>query len=121
MADAPVRMTATRFPDRSTEWSHREEWKRAPANVSMPSISGSRGSERPPGPVIRVRARTSPEVVRQHQTCATSSHVACSSSVPNTILSVTAYSWAMRWRYSWISGWGEYDELHSGLRANENE
>ena len=41
-------ITATRLPVRSTEWSQRAEWKSAPSKVSMPSISGSRGSDRPP-------------------------------------------------------------------------
>ena len=91
-------MTATRLPARSIEWSHRAEWKSEPAKDSMPSISGRRGSDRPPVPVISVRATTSPDVVRQRQTWASSSHAARSSSVPNTILSVTAYSRATRWR-----------------------
>ena len=38
-------MTATRLPARSTSWFHRAEWKSSPWKPSMPSMSGSRGSE----------------------------------------------------------------------------
>ncbi|GAA3420958.1 hypothetical protein GCM10018952_66020 [Streptosporangium vulgare] len=43
-ADAPVPMTATRFPVRSTEWSHSAEWKDGPPKVSRPGIAGSDGT-----------------------------------------------------------------------------
>ena len=57
-------MTATRLPARSTSWSQRAEWKIAPWKPSMPSISGSLGSESPPDPLISVVAVTSPRLVR---------------------------------------------------------
>ena len=44
MAEAPVPMTATRLPVRSTSWFHRAEWKISPSNSSSPSMSGSAGS-----------------------------------------------------------------------------
>ena len=40
IALAPVPITATRRPVRSTEWSHCAEWNEAPANVSRPAMSG---------------------------------------------------------------------------------
>ena len=45
-------------------WSQRAEWNRSPPKSARPSMSGSRGSDRPPEPVIRVRARTRPAVCR---------------------------------------------------------
>ena len=48
IADAPVPITATRLPARSTSWFQRAEWKSSPSKSSMPSMSGSRGSESPP-------------------------------------------------------------------------
>ena len=54
IAEAPVPITATRLPVRSTSWSHRAEWKTSPWKVSMPSISGSFGADSPPAPTIRV-------------------------------------------------------------------
>ena len=47
-------ITATRLPVRSTSWFHRAEWKTSPWKVSMPSISGSCGADRPPAPTTRV-------------------------------------------------------------------
>ena len=49
-------ITATRLPVRSTEWSQRAEWKSVALKVSMPSMSGSFGSDRPPAPRISVVA-----------------------------------------------------------------
>ena len=40
---APVPITATRLPCRSTSWSHRAEWNVGPANESRPSMSGKSG------------------------------------------------------------------------------
>ena len=44
MALAPLPTTATRFPARATEWSHRAECQTGPANRSIPSIVGQVGS-----------------------------------------------------------------------------
>ena len=40
---APVPMTATRLPVRSTSWSHSAEWNAGPANDDRPAMSGSFG------------------------------------------------------------------------------
>lgn len=39
----PFPITATRFPTRSTEESHREEWNMLPLKVPIPGIFGIRG------------------------------------------------------------------------------
>lgn len=39
-ADPPLPITATRFPLRSREVSHCEEWKRGPLKLSKPGIGG---------------------------------------------------------------------------------
>ena len=44
MAEAPVPITATRLPRRSTPWSQCAEWKRSPLNVSSPGNAGVTGS-----------------------------------------------------------------------------
>ncbi len=56
IALAPVPMTATRFPVRSTSWSHSAVWKAGPAKESRPSISGSEGWFSPPIPPTATRA-----------------------------------------------------------------
>ena len=81
MALAPVPITATRLPVRSASASHRAEWKRTPAKSVMPSISGRRGSDRLPEPVISVVARISPRLVRTRHDCSVASQRASSSSV----------------------------------------
>ncbi len=60
-------ITATRLPRRSTSWSQRAEWKSAPPKSSMPSMSGSRGSESPPAATTSVRAVTRPAEVSTTQ------------------------------------------------------
>ena len=40
MADAPVPITATRWPVRSRESSHRAEWNEVPPNLPAPPMSG---------------------------------------------------------------------------------
>ena len=37
---APVPITATRLPVRSTSWRQRAEWKAGPAKLSQPGMSG---------------------------------------------------------------------------------
>ena len=100
-------MTATRLPVRSTSWFQRAEWKISPWKASMPSISGSRGSERPPEPEITVRAAYSPLVVRTRQRWAASSQVASMTAVLKTKRSRTRASSATRLVYSQISCCGE--------------
>ena len=43
IADAPVPITATRWPVRSQEGSHRAEWNEAPPNTPAPGMSGYEG------------------------------------------------------------------------------
>src|SRR3954449_4961317 len=54
MADAPVPITATRFPRRSHEWSHWAEWKTGPAKREAPGMAGMAGDGG--GPVARAAA-----------------------------------------------------------------
>ena len=55
---APVPITATRFPVKSTgSCGHRAVWKDWPLNESTPSIRGKVGAESGPMAVIRKRAR----------------------------------------------------------------
>ena len=53
MALAPVPMTATRLPVRSTLWSHCAEWKAGPWKSASPSMSGMDGMCSAPAPEIR--------------------------------------------------------------------
>jgi len=48
---APVPIIATRRPFKFCAWSHSAVWKRAPANVSMPSIFARFGRCNPPSPL----------------------------------------------------------------------
>src|SRR4051794_8029566 len=48
--DAPVPITATRFPRRSASWSHCAVWKAGPWKLSSPGMLGTLGSLRPPHP-----------------------------------------------------------------------
>ena len=53
---APVPITAMRLPASSTSARQRAEWKAGPANVSSPSMSGSRGQlNRPRYPDVEGR------------------------------------------------------------------
>ena len=51
-----------------------------PANVSIPSISGSFGSVSGPGPAISISAVSSPALVSIRHTCAPSSQRAAATS-----------------------------------------
>ena len=84
IAEAPVPITATRLPARSTSWSQRAEWKTSPWKVSSPSISGSRGSERPPAPTTGSATTQVPFGVRTVQRWASSSQAASSTGVSKT-------------------------------------
>ena len=84
MAEAPVPITATRLPVRSTSWFHRAEWKTSPWKVSIPSMSGSLGAERPPAATTRVRETQVPLLVRTVQRWDSSSQAASSTRVSNT-------------------------------------
>src|SRR3954466_15215362 len=53
---APVPITATFLPFRSTSWRHRAEWNAGPANFSIPGSSGICGRGRPPTPATRAPA-----------------------------------------------------------------
>ena len=81
IAEAPVPMTATRLPARSTSWSHRAEWKAGPLNVSTPGTSGSAGSTRPPQPLTTTSAVRSPLLVDSRHSIASSSQVPDTTSV----------------------------------------
>ena len=59
IALAPVPMTPTRLPRRSTPWSHVAEWKAGPANRSAPSIRGIAG--RDSCPTAQTKTSTSHE------------------------------------------------------------
>ena len=111
MAEAPVPMTAMRLPVRSTSWSQRAEWKISPRKSSMPSISGRRGSERPPEPEMTVRAAyscgPSGPSVRTTQRWSSSLHVASTTAVPKTKRSRVPESSATLRVYSQIYCCGE--------------
>ena len=53
---APVPMTTTRLPRRSTSWSHRAEWKTGPAKVAAPGRSGMLGRLSWPTPLTTASA-----------------------------------------------------------------
>ena len=77
-------MIATRLPVRSTSWFQRAEWKTSPWKDSMPSISGSFGSDRPPAPLMTVRAAYVPSVVSTIQRWRPSSQTASLAAVSKT-------------------------------------
>ena len=74
VAEAPVPITATRLPASGSAWFQRDEWKAAPAKLSMPSILGSAG--RPSRPM----ALTSRRVCRLLPSSSVTSQVALASS-----------------------------------------
>ncbi len=57
-ADAPVPITPTRRPLRSTSWRQRAEWKVGPAKRSSPGSSGTAGRLSPPVALITAAADT---------------------------------------------------------------
>ena len=85
----------------------------------MPSMSGSLGAESPPVALMSVVQVRSPAEVRTRHSAASSSHAAPSSSTPKWKRSSTPASAATFSAYAWISAWGEYVRLQSGLGANE--
>src|SRR5512145_2676016 len=87
----------------------------------MPSISGIFGSDSAPAAETRRSAVTVAAEVVTRQCPAASSQVASSTVVPNRNRSITSDSAATRFRYAWISGWGENEGDHSGFGAKEKE
>ena len=99
IALAPVPITATRLPVRSTSWSHCAEWNAVPANVSRPGMAGSTGRDSCPIAGTRTSASsTSPAAVCTRHRPASSSNSAAVTSVPNLISGSTPYFAAVRRR-----------------------
>ena len=119
--EAPVPITATRLPSSECSWFHCAEWNIVPANVSIPSISGSFGSANGPGPAISISALSSPAPVSIRHTCSSSSQRAAVTSWWKRTCSSMPCSRQTRRRYSQISGCNEYVRVQLGLGANENE
>ena len=86
-AEAPVPMTATRWPDRSASWSQRAEWQIVPRNRSSPSMPGLAGSDRLPEQSMIASADSSRVVVRICQHCRACCQLAASTSSPNSVTS----------------------------------
>ena len=83
MALAPLPITATRLPARSTAVSQRAEWKAGPAKLSRPSISGSLGRLSWPQAVTKASAvRREPSAREIDQMPAVSSLAAPTTSAP---------------------------------------
>ncbi len=81
---APVPITATRLPRRSTPGSQRAVWNAGPAKVSRPGMSGSDGRLSWPTLLITASTTTSSPVRRRRvQRRSASDQVAASTSVPN--------------------------------------
>ncbi len=79
---APVPMTATRLPVRSTSWSHRAEWKASPAKLSRFGMSGSAGRDScPTAGTKTVASKVSPPRVSTRQRPRASSNAAPVTSV----------------------------------------
>ena len=102
----PVPTRATRFPARSTSWSHSAVWKAGPSKLSSPGIGGTLGCDNCPQAVIRMSASCGPALVSRTHFARSSSKRALFTSVEVRTLSSTPLSRATCSRYSWISAWG---------------
>jgi hypothetical protein len=121
IADAPVPITATSRPVRSWSWSHLAEWNAVPRNDGRPGTSGIDGSLSGPVAATNTSAVYSPCEVSMCQRRCASSHRAARTSWSKRRCGSTPKRTAHRRRYSQISGCGENERLHRGLRANEKE
>src|SRR5689334_3856156 len=121
IAEAPVPMTATRAPVRSTSWRHCAEWNAVPAKVDSPGMSGVDGRLSGPVATTRTRAVYSPREVRTRHRPIEPSQSAPSSSWPSRRCGVTPKRTAVARRYAQISGCPEKVSDQDGLRAKENE
>ncbi len=84
MAEAPVPITATRLPVRSTSCFHCAVWNSSPWKSSRPSISGSFGSESPPAQESSVREENEPLEVSTSHRCDVPSQLALCTVVSKT-------------------------------------
>ena len=99
IALAPVPITATFLPVRSTEWSHSAEWKAGPAKVSSPGIFGNDGRESwPTAETSTSNSSVSPVASVTRHFFATSSKSASLTSVPKRTCRRTSYLSATWWR-----------------------
>ena len=106
---APAPIMATLCPERSTEWSHRAEWKEGPAQVSRPGMSGMWGRLSWPTAEITARASRvdsvpSPARVRTVQVPVRSSQAAPRTSVLHRTWGSMAYLCITDSKYACSSG-----------------